>query len=271
MIMEFKQASSVDEAVGLKKDGYIFLAGGTQVNSTPFKMRHESHRREKVVSLAGLGLEGISSEGGDVIVGATTTLQDIADSSEVPQALKDAAGFIPTRSVRNIATIGGNVGAKRPDSYVIPALIALGALAETVNGSVSVEEYVSTDAEDLILGFRIPAVDSGKKSVCRAVKESRSHVALPVVSAAVSAASEGGKVSEIIIAAGCVAAKTIRLSAVEEGILSGAVSLEGEFLETAIAGALHPAEDILGSRAFKTYLNSVLIADLVRGCIREVV
>ena len=53
-----------------------------------------------------------------------TTLQEIADSGFVPVALKDSAGFIPTRSVRNIATIGGNAGAKRADSYVIPALIA---------------------------------------------------------------------------------------------------------------------------------------------------
>ena len=268
MITEFRKASSVEDAVALFQDGYVFLAGGTQVNSTPYRNRARSrgHRIEKVVSLAALDLSGISGDGNECVIGAMTTLQEIADSGFVPVALKDAAGFIPTRSVRNIATIGGNAGAKRADSYVIPALIALSAMAETTAGTVSVEEYVTGDLHDLILRFRIPKLDG----VCRALKESRSHLALPVVSAAVRVAAKDGKLAEAVIAAGCVAPRTVRLQAVEEGLVSGTLNLEGESLEVAVAGALHPVADILGSRGFKTYLNSVLIADLIRQCAREV-
>ena len=91
-----------------------------------------------------------------------------------------------------------------------------------------------------------------------------------MVSAAVRVAAKDGKLAEAVIAAGCVAPRTVRLQAVEEGLVSGTLNLEGESLEVAVAGALHPVADILGSRGFKTYLNSVLIADLIRQCAREV-
>ena len=140
------------------------------------------------------------------------TLQTLADDPTIPPALRAAAAFIPTRSVRNIATIGGNVAARRPDSYLIPALIALDAVAETVDGPVPVETYVSGDNTALILQFRVPPV----RGVCRAVKESRSHISLPIVSAAVRVTVEGGAVVDARVAAGCVAKRTVRLSAVEE-------------------------------------------------------
>ena len=337
MIEDFKRAGSIEEAVSLSKQGYVFLAGGTQVNNAAYRAsqratgrRPDPHTAEarrggdvrpapvtRVVSLDGLDLGGISRDGDECVVGAGVTLQELADSPDVPEALRTAAGFIPTRSVRNVATVGGNVGAKRADSYVIPALIALGARAETAEGTSSVEEYVFGEDQVLILRFRIPAVDG----VCRAVKESRSHLALPVVSAAVRiAAARGGTggaggdagggpepdaapgaVRSATVVAGCVAERTVRLGSVEEGLRSGELLAPERggrgpagasdagarsngaagpgapgsgasgwgALEEAIAAAIEPASDFLGSAEFKRYENAVVIADCIRSCIRE--
>ncbi len=279
MVTDFKRASSVDEAVALARDGYVYLAGGTQVNNTPFKKWGRAV--ERVVSIDRLGLTGIESKGDAVFVGALTTLQDVADSTAVPGALVEAAWFIPTRSVRNIATIGGNVGASRPDSYIVPALIALGATAEVVGGAggtaapeeVPVEQYVSDGRDDLILRFRVPLPGAGVS--VRAVKESRSHVALPVVSAAVRIAVDGGAITDAVIAAGCVAPRTVRLGTVESALVAGdfahAASLgrESGKLEEAIAASIDPKPNILGSTAFKRHVNSVVIADTIRRCIGE--
>jgi putative selenate reductase FAD-binding subunit len=262
MITDFKRAESVDEAVALQKEGYHFLAGGTQLNNAGY--RKYGAAVGKVVSLDALALGGIEKKDGGWIIGAGVTLQELADSGAVPGALKSAAGFIPTRSVRNIATIGGNVGAKRPDSYIIPALIALGATAETVDGMVAVEEYVSSENGSLILRFRIPAFEG----VCKAVKESRSHLALPVVSAAVRIAAGKESIGEAVVAAGCVARRTLRLESVEAGLLTGEL-LSGELLEAAIASAVEPKSDFLGSTAFKKYENSVVIAECIRACLKE--
>lgn len=270
MTVEFVRPSSVDEAVALGKAGYVFLAGGTQVNNAPF--RTWGKPVDRVASLDRLDLGGIRSIDGSVEVGAGTTLQEIADSARLPEALRNAAGFIPTRSVRNIATVGGNVGANRPDSYVIPALVALGAEAVLAgpNETIPVERYVADEREDLILSFRIPDV----VGACHAVKESRSHLALPVVSAAVRLAVSGGLIDEAVVVAGCAGPHTRRLSGVERRLIGTAARdggpLDGDELEASIAAEVEPTADILGSAEFKRYVNGVVIADLVRRCAREV-
>lgn len=262
MIKEFVRPSSVEEAVALGKKGYVFLAGGTQVNNAPFKKWGSPV--EKVASLDALRLDGVGYSGGQVTIGAGVTLQELVDSPSVPQPLREAAGFIPTRSVRNIATIGGNVAANRADSYVIPALIALGAVAVTPDGDLSVEQYVGEERCDLILSFKLPPI----QGTCLVVKESRSHLALPVVSAAVRLATAGDGIREAVVAAGCVALHVVRLAEVEQYIAE-APSLEEKGLEESIARSIEPYGDILGSADYKRYVNSVVIADLVRRCAEE--
>jgi putative selenate reductase FAD-binding subunit len=263
MIKEFVRPSSVEEAVTLGKKGYVFLAGGTQVNNAPFKKWGSPI--EKVASLDALGLTGVDYSGGQVTIGAGVTLQELAESSIVPAPLREAAGFIPTRSVRNIATIGGNVGANRPDSYLIPALIALGAVAVTPGGETLVEEYVSQEREELILSFKLPPIQGS----CLVAKESRSHLALPVVSAAVRLATTGDGIREAVVAAGCVARHVLRLPEVERYVVE-APSLQDGAVEKRIADSVEPLPDILGSVEYKRYINTVIIADLIRRCAEEV-
>lgn len=263
MITEFVRPSSVEEAVELGKKGYVYLAGGTQVNNAPFKKWGSPV--EKVAALDALDLRGVSYSGGQVTIGAGVTLQELVESSSVPEPLREAAGFIPTRSVRNIATLGGNVGANRPDSYVIPALIALGAVAVTPGGEISVETYVTEERDDLILSFKLPPI----QGACRVAKESRSHLALPVVSAAVRLGTTGDGIREAVVVAGCVSRHAVRVPEVERYVVD-APSLQDETLESRIADSLHPYSDILGSVEYKRYINSVVIADLIRRCAEEV-
>mgnify|MGYP006425945127 CR=1 FL=1 len=265
MITEFRRATSIEEAVALRKDGYLYLAGGTQLNNATY--RTYGGTVERVVSLDALGLDQVGTDGDDAVIGAGVTLQTLADDPTIPPALRDAAAFMPTRSGRNIATIGGNVAARRPDSYLIPALIALDAVAETVDGPVPVETYVSGDNTSPRLQFRVPPV----RGVCRAVKESRSHISLPIVSAAVRVTVEAGAVVDARVAAGCVAKRTVRLSAVEELLCAprGAPAPDTATLEAAVAAAIDPPENFLGTTDFKRYLNAVVITDCIAACIRE--
>jgi putative selenate reductase FAD-binding subunit len=198
------------------------------------------------------------------------TLQDIAESSLVQKPLATAAGFIPTRSVRNQATIAGNIGAGRADSYLIPVLIALAATARTAEGDIPVEDYVRNSHRELILDILIPA----PVGACVVVKESRSHLALPVVSAAVSLTVDEGLpnygLSGACLAVGCVSNKTIRLTVVEQAIVSGRLKTRQD-VETAIREAISPVSDILGSAEYKKYINSVVIADAVVRCLEALV
>ena len=262
--MKYVRPGNVTDAVEAMRNDpdAVYLAGGTQVNRAPL----DRERPAAVVDIREAVSGGIIEEGTDVVIGAMATLQDIADSEAVPRALREAAGNIPTRSVRNQATIGGNIAAGRPDSYLIPVLIALSGTVRTVEGSLPVEEYVLGGHRELIIDVHVP-VPIGP---CVAVKESRSHLALPVVSAAVSLtpgdeASDGAP-SGACVAVGCVAPKVLRLRIVEQGIVSGAL-VDRAAVEKAVREEIRPEADILGSAEYKTYINGVVVADAVVRCL----
>ena len=263
MIEKYYRPSDLRQAAVLKSENpnAVYLAGGTQVNRAPAKRKIP----EEVIDIRDVVSAGIKKEGTDVVIGALTTLQDLADSNVIPAALKEAAGFIPTRSIRNQATIGGNIGAGRSDSFLIPVLIALAAEARTAEGNIPVEDYIRDGHRELILDVHVPL----PVGACIVVKESRSHVALPVVSAAVSLTVDEGLpnygLSGACVAVGCVAAKTIRLTEVEQAIVSGNLKT-GKDVEAAVSDAINPKADILGSVEYKTHINSVVIADAVIRC-----
>ncbi|RKX68396.1 MAG: hypothetical protein DRP60_18065 [Spirochaetes bacterium] len=264
MIEKYYRPADLREAAVLKSENpkAVYLAGGTQVNQFS-QIRNVS---EEVIDIRNVVSAGIKKEGTDTVIGALTTLQNLADSDIIPAALKEAAGFIPTRNIRNQATIGGNIGAGRPDSFLIPVLIALAADARTAEGNIPVEDYIRDGHKELILDVHVPL----PVGACVVVKESRSHVALPVVSTAVSLTVDEGLpnygLSGACVAVGCVAPKTIRLTEVEEAIVSGNLKTR-EDVEAAVSGAINPPSDILGSTEYKTHINSVFIADAVVSCL----
>ncbi len=260
----YYRPAELREASALKAENSeaVYLAGGTQVNRAPLDRKVP----EMVIDIRDVVPAGIVKEGTDMVIGAMATLQELADSEDVPEALRKAAGFIPTRSVRNQATVGGNIGAGRADSYIIPVLIALSAEARTAEGNIQVEDYIRDDHDELILDVHVPV----PVGACIVVKESRSHVALPVVSAAVSLTVDEGLpnygLSGACIAVGCVAEKTIRLTEVEQAVVSGNLKTR-EDVEAAVRDAISPIADILGSVEYKTHVNGVIIADAVIRCL----
>ena len=268
MIEKYYRPADLREAAELKSEnpGALYLAGGTQVNRAPLSRRNP----ETLIDVRNVVSPGIVKEGTDVVIGAFTTLQELADSGIVPAALREAAGFIPSRNIRNQATIGGNIGAGRPDSFIIPVLIALAATARTAEGDIPVEDYIRDGHNELILDVHVPI----PVGACVVVKESRSQLALPVVSAAVSLTVDEGLpnygLSGACVALGCVADKTIRLTEVEQAIVSGNLKTRRD-VEAAVREAISPAADILGSVEYKKHINGILIADAVVRCLEVLV
>jgi len=258
MIKDFHIPTDSQDAVNLKQTHpeAVYLAGGTQVNRAPLERKLPS----AVIDIRGVVPARIYKEGENLIIGSMASLQDLVESPLVPEPLAQAAGFIPTRSLRNQATIAGNIAAARSDSYLIPVLIALSAETRIFGGELLVEDYVRNHHDELILEILIPPL----QGICVAVKESRSHLAYPVVSAAVSLSFDTSKrkISAACIAVGCVAKTTIRLAQVEEDIVSGKLRQRSD-IEKAIRIAINPEDDILGSAEYKKYINGVVIADAV--------
>lgn len=256
MIKDVFKPTSLEGAVKLKDEGVYYLSGGTQINWAPAQADRKAKGKpaiEKVILLQGLLPKEIKKEGTDLLIGAGITLQELIDSPEVPGVLKKAAGYIASRNIRNMATLGGNIGANRPDSYILPCLIALKADVITADeGKMSVEAYIREKKRNLIKQMILPGVEG----VCLIDVALKSSGAYPSANVAVRVSDK-----EAVVALGCVSDHVIRVKEIEKGILDG--SLTGESLAAAVADRINPISDLVGSAAYKKYISGSMIAHLV--------
>ncbi|MBC8441941.1 MAG: FAD binding domain-containing protein [Deltaproteobacteria bacterium] len=255
MIKEVFKPASIEEAVKLKSESIFYLSGGTQINWAQAQADRKLNGKpaiEKVILVQDLLSKEIKKQGSDLFIGAGITLQELIDSSQTPGVLKKAAGYIASRNIRNMATLGGNIAANRPDSYILPCLIALNAEVIIADKEkISVESYDSRK-NYLITQIILPRVDG----VCVIDVALKSSGAYPSVTCAVRVSDK-----DVVVALGCVSDHVIRLKEIESGIMDG--SLSGDTLAAAVANKIHPKSDLSGSAAYKKYISGSMIAHLV--------
>jgi len=104
-----KSLEAVPDLLGKKWDEAFLLAGGTDLLD---QLKERLVRPKRLVNLKSIpNLSGIKN-GGDLEVGALTTIAEIAESTSVRKAypvLAEAAASIATPQLRNMGTIGGNL------------------------------------------------------------------------------------------------------------------------------------------------------------------
>jgi CO/xanthine dehydrogenase FAD-binding subunit len=85
-------------------------------------------RRElkAVIDVQDLGLDGITSEAGYLIIGSAVKLQQIVDSKEkVPETLRTGCRLEAGLNIRNMATLGGTIMTSDGRSPLLTVLLAL--------------------------------------------------------------------------------------------------------------------------------------------------
>ena len=251
MFEQFLKPASVDEAVKFKtqfKDDAVFMAGGSKLNAAPTRST-----KSVAISLAGLGLGEIKAQGGQVTIGATATLQQVIDSPVVPAAVREAAGFVYSRNVRNQATFGGELFALQNEAVLLPALLVLNAKVLLSGGAdADLASWLNGQRDALVLGVVLPEANL----CCATRKIARSAGGLTVLTAAVALAADGQQ----RIAIEGVVSSPARLAAVEQK------QLTGEALQTAVSEAVAPVADLRGSVSYKRYIAGVVVADLLADC-----
>ena len=103
----FHPAATPEEAVRLwhAGDDTAYIAGGTDLLPN---LKHRIARHKRLVGLHGALPTGWTLEDGEVIIGAGTTLSQLATCSELPAVAK-AASLVAGPQLRNMGTLGGNV------------------------------------------------------------------------------------------------------------------------------------------------------------------
>jgi carbon-monoxide dehydrogenase medium subunit len=211
-----KRPTTPEEAVRdlLETEGAgLYLAGGTIVVPTG------SPGLDFLVDLSRLGLEYVrvedgTAQGGEVLViGAMTRIADLTEEPvlDTPKwrSIREACFWLATHTVRNQATVGGNITAAHFPSDLPPVFVSLGA-SIVVQGrdgrrEVLLEDLYSRRSDhhkrgDLILEVRVPSGPDGRLTAFE--KTGRARVDIAIVNCAIALAVSGGAISEARIAVG---------------------------------------------------------------------
>jgi len=110
---EFLSPTTVKETLGLMgdhKDRLRILAGGTEITG---RLKQRLVSPAYILSLKRVnGLTGIKQKKSEVVIGATTTLSEIADSRLIANlftSVGEAASHVGAPAIRNVATVAGNL------------------------------------------------------------------------------------------------------------------------------------------------------------------
>lgn len=172
---EYIKASSVSEALSLLDkhgDDAQLIAGG---HSLVPAMKLRLNQPELVIDIGRIpGLDTISEEGDDIVLGANCTHQQIATSSLIKEKLNvlaQTAGSIGDLQVRNKGTIGGSLAHADPAADYPAVMLATEAkiIVEGSNGqrTISAADFfqgiftTALESKEMIIAIRMPKASNG--------------------------------------------------------------------------------------------------------------
>jgi carbon-monoxide dehydrogenase medium subunit len=152
---DFHEPKTVNEACQILAEYGTkakLIAGGTDLM---VNMKKKILSPQQVVSISRIGeLKKLDTSGDSIRIGACFTVAELITSDAIQKllsALGEGAKNLGTPLIRNLATIGGNLGSARPAADLPPALMAYGA--QVVLSSLSGERTLSLDQFFLGPGF----------------------------------------------------------------------------------------------------------------------
>ncbi len=237
---------SLEEALRIRKEtGAKPLAGGTDlmvmhrrgtgiVPSFPWPVMIITSLEE---------LSYIRTEGNELVIGSGTTCHAIEDEESVPYAVRKAASLMGAESLRNLATIGGNICNASPKADLPVPLIMMDAKVTLVSATSSrtllLDEFITGPKEtdlkedELLLEVRIPFPEKPYSHVWYRKIGTRKANAISKlsVSAAVTV-DEKGVIEDFRSANGASGPKVARSSEVEKLLIGKSVSDIPSILES---------------------------------------
>jgi carbon-monoxide dehydrogenase medium subunit len=239
------------------------------------------------------GLDQIRWDAADGLhIGPLTTIQAIRDSAPVAErfpVLSEAAGVLGTAQVRNLGTIGGNLGNASPSAEFAPPLLILDAsvrcLGRRGERVVPLDGFFvgpgksALEADEVITDIQVPnppaCQGAGRPDRAQLVylKHSLRRMDVAMAAAAVMVLLDGDVCRDVRIALGAVAPTVFRARAAEQTLIGKRLtgdSRESELLEEAAQVAVGEARPIDDIRGYASYRRKV-VAMLVRHGLEHVI
>ena len=256
---------TVEDVVGaLGDDGAVVIAGGTQVMP---RLNTEVTGIGTLVSLRRAGLGGITVDRDDATVGAATTLSQLGADDRLA-FLRPVVESIASPSIRNLATVGGNLFVAQPYGDLAVALLALDAEADLAGAGAATRAVEELVHDGPPAGGVVTAVRFAIPQTFRYVKAMRRRLnSGSIVTVAAALTVEDGTVTAARIALGGAGPAPRRAPSAEAALIGG--PLDAERAEAAGRAALDDAEPFTDAYASAWYRGRVLPVHVRRALIGE--
>lgn len=253
------------QAVLGSREGAAIIAGGTAVMPV---LNYGTDDFTTLVSLRRAGLAGISIDAGNATIGAATTLAALEAEDQLA-FLAPALDAIASPTIRNMATVGGNLFVKQPYGDLAACLVALGASASiaTPNGMrvAPVEQVVRGLAQgEIVTEVTFPIPPTGRFRFAKAGRKALNSAAVVTVAALVSLVD--GAVAECRIGLGGVGPHAMRAPSVEKALVGQ--SFDRANVDTAAKRAVNdiaPMDDAYASAWYRARVTPVHIRRALLG------
>ena len=249
--------ATVAEAQSMIADGAVPLAGATWVMRV-------GGAGSTYVALSGLpGLRAIVPGTDGVVLGGLCTHTDLAAAGLPPSAgaVRTAAAESAFPQIRNVATLGGNLGAVGfAEADLVPALLATDARLEIAGGTARVDpaEFLAARPPGaLITGVVLPVGEEWRSGYARHTVRGGGEYAIASVALAVRRGA-GGAVADARVALGSVEALARRCPEAEAALVGAPLTPDAARSAGAAAAAAVTPRD--GTDAPGWYRAAVLPA-----------
>jgi len=242
------------------------LAGGTDLG---LLAGHQRKPQKAVIHLAHVPeLAAISSDKEKIALGAAVTYTQAAPVliAAFP-ALRPYLSRLGSRQIRNLGTIGGNIGNASPIGDMPPVLLALEATITlaSVRGTrdLPLEEFfldyrkTALAPDEVILSLSMPRLWPGKLFFCDKVSKRRDQD-ISTVAAGYRLRLKDGRIEDVRIAFGGMAAMPRRAMHVEAALLKDGFAAAA----AAIPRDFQPIDDWRGSAAYRLQVAANLLRRL---------
>lgn len=280
-LREIRRPASAAEAVRLLAESEgsgLYVAGGTILVTSG------SRRLGFLVDLTSAGLGGLrvdtaAGSSGTLIIGATVTVGELLRATEAGRPagglLREATSWLANHTVRNLATVGGNLMAWHFPTDLPPALLVLDASVRVMGRSgeriVPIDRLYAARREvfargDLIADVRVPAATPGLRGAFE--KHGRKRLDVALVNCAAAVRLDGGRIAEARLALNGVGGPPARRPDIE-AFLAGKEPSPAVFEEAGrmVSAAVTPRSDHRASAAYRTRLAGVAARRaLARAC-----
>lgn len=279
MAVDFIQPRTLDEALSfLREKGKraVILGGGSDV---VVRLKDRIIAPDYLLDLSKIDeLRYIEKDGNFVKIGSTVTIGELLESETVKKylpVLHEAAKVFGSPQIRNIATIGGNIGNSSPVADTMPALYVHSALLSLRKSDskreIEVEKFQTGPGKnilepgELITEIRVPIASEKERGFFFKLGQRRALI-IAKVSVAALFQLDGKRIERVRIALGAVAPRVIRAPQTEE-FLRGKELSEDVMREAAriCASESKPITDLRSTESYRRYMVGSLLYKGMRG------